>query len=140
MAIQYALPVGTIVLCDYSMGGFRAPEMVKRRPAIILSPRLPHRDGLCTVVPVSGSAETRELPYIVRLDFDHELPSPFPFKVFWAKCDMLATVAFGRLDMFRTDRDQTGRRKYLRPMLMPPQIDSVKQGVLFALGLERPKL
>jgi hypothetical protein len=24
--------------------------MIKRRPAIVISPRLPHRDGLCTVV------------------------------------------------------------------------------------------
>ncbi|MHB1101955.1 MAG: type II toxin-antitoxin system PemK/MazF family toxin [Devosia sp.] len=105
MAIQFALPVGTIVLCDYSLGGFRAPEMVKKRPAIILSPRLPYRDGLCTVVPISGSFDGRDLPYVVRLELTDELPPPFVHKIVWAKCDMLATVAFERLDMFRTGRD-----------------------------------
>lgn len=138
MAIQFALPVGTIVLCDYSLGGFRAPEMVKKRPAIILSPRLPHRDGLCTVVPISGNFDGRELPYAIRLELTDELPPPFVHKIVWAKCDMLATVAFERLDMFRTGRDQTGQRKYLRPSLTYEQMEAVKQGVLNALGFQKP--
>jgi mRNA interferase MazF len=54
MGIQFAVAPGIILLCDYSRGGFQAPEMVKRRPAIVISPRLRHRDGLCTVVPVSS--------------------------------------------------------------------------------------
>ena len=135
MAIQFALPPGTIVLCDYSMGGFRPPEMVKTRPAIIISPRLRHRDGLCSVVPISGTFDGAELPYIVRLQFPRPLPYPFPNDVFWAKCDMIATVGFGRLDMFHTDRDQTGRRKYLRPELSLGQMDEVRNGIRHALGL-----
>jgi uncharacterized protein YifN (PemK superfamily) len=135
MAIQFPLPVGTIVLCDYAMGGFRPPEMVKRRPAIIVSPRLPHRDGLCTIVPLSGTAPERDVPYVVRVEFTQPLPYPFPHAVFWAKCDMLATVGFGRLDMFHTERDQTGKRKYLRPQLAAEQLAAVRRGVLSALGI-----
>jgi len=135
MAIQFSLPVGTIVLCDYSMGGFRPPEMVKRRPAIILSPRLPRRDGLCTVVPLSGSFDGHTQSYIVQLDLEWQLPSPFEHQRVWAKCDMLSTVCFDRLDMFRTERDHTGKRRYLKPRLTDEQFASVRRGVLNALGM-----
>ncbi len=135
MAIQFALPVGTLVLCDYSQGGFRPPEMVKLRPAVIVSPRLPHRDGLCTVVPISGSFDGRALPYIVELNLVVALPDPFQHQKVWAKCDMLATVSFGRLDMFRTERDHTGKRRYLKPRLTPEQLAAVRQGILSALGM-----
>jgi len=117
MGIKYPVGVGTILLCNYDMGGFRAPEMVKRRPAIVISPRLPYRDGLCTVVPISSDDGVRETDYIVKLEFKPALPEPFSYEVAWAKCDMLATVSFERLDLFRTERDQTGKRKYLHPKI-----------------------
>jgi len=136
MALQYALLPGTIVLCDYDMGGFRPPEMVKLRPAVIVSPRLRHRDGLCAVVPLSGSVDdARPLDYVVRFDLDQPLPHPFPQQVWWAKCDLIATVGFRRLDMFRTERDQTGKRRYLQPRLPPADLGRVRAGVLFGLGL-----
>ena len=111
--------------------------MVKPRPAIVLSPRLPHRDGLCTVVPISGSYSGRELAYEIPLEFDPPLPAPYSYKVVWAKCDMIATVGHERLDMFRTERDQFGRRKYLKPKLSDEDFRRVQQGVLFALGMGR---
>jgi mRNA interferase MazF len=134
MAIQHQLPTGTIVRCDYSRGGFQPPEMVKVRPAIIVSPRLPHRDGLCTVVPISGDYIGRELPYVIRLEFDPPLPEPFSYRVCWAKCDMLATVGFKRLDMFHTARE-FGKRKYLQPKLSPEDFTRIRGGVLNALGM-----
>ena len=48
---------------------------------------------------------------------------------------MLATVGFERLDMFRTPRDQTGRRKYIQPKLSAEDFARVQQGILFGLGL-----
>jgi mRNA interferase MazF len=134
MAILHPLPVGTIVRCDYSRGGFQPPEMVKPRPAIIISPRLPHRDNLCAVVPISGTYVGRDLPYVVRLEFDPPLPEPFSYSVAWAKCDMLATVSFARLDMFRTPRDQAGKRKFLRPQLKADDFQRVKIAILCGLG------
>ena len=71
--------------------------MVKRRPAIVISPRLPHRDGLCTVVPLSGTAPARNVDYVVKLDLEAPLPEPFGQRVWWVKCDMIATVTFERL-------------------------------------------
>lgn len=111
--------------------------MVKARPAIVISPRLPHRDGLCSVVPISASNSGRALDYEIRLEFDPPLPDPFSYDVVWAKCDMIATVGFKRLDMFRTERDQQGRRKYLQPKLSAEDFARVQHGVLCALGLDR---
>jgi mRNA interferase MazF len=48
---------------------------------------------------------------------------------------MLATVGFARLDMFQTDRDQYGKRKYLHPRVSAVDLDRIRHGVLFALGL-----
>jgi hypothetical protein len=50
---------------------------------------------------------------------------------------MLATVAFERLDLFRTERDQYGRRKYLHPKLSSDQLEKVQEGVMKALGLKK---
>jgi mRNA interferase MazF len=136
MAIKYPVVPGTIILCDYSLGGFREPEMVKRRPAIVVSPRLPHRDRLCTVVPISSSPGARELDYVVRLELSPSLPKPFDYEVTWAKCDMLATVSFERLELFRTDRDHTGRRRYVQPKLSELDMLRVRKGILFALGIK----
>jgi mRNA interferase MazF len=135
MGLNYPVAPGTIVRCDYDLGGFQAPEMTKARPAIVISPRLPHRDGLCTVVPISASPPGRDVAYAVRLEFEPTLPEPYSYKVAWAKCDMLATVGFRRLDLFRTERDQDGKRKFLHPKLSATDLIRVRQGVLFALGM-----
>lgn len=134
MGIQFAVAPGTILLCDYSTG-FQPPEMVKRRPAVVVSPRLPHRDGLCTIVPLSGSPPAREVPYQCRLELEQALPPPFEANVWWAKADMLATVGFMRLDMFRTVRDQSGRRRYLQPKISPEDLQRIRRCILNALGM-----
>jgi mRNA interferase MazF len=134
MGIKFPVGIGTILLCDYSRGGFQPPEMVKRRPAIVISPRLPHRDGLCTVVPISAEQPIHDVDYVVRLEFNPALPDPFSYKVAWAKCDMLATVGFARLDLFHTERDQYGKRKYLHSRLSRLDLQRVRIGVLHAVG------
>ena len=65
---------------------------------------------------MSGTPGDHEVRY-VRLEFNPPLPEPFSYSVAWAKCDMLATVAFDRLDLFRTERDQYGMWKYLHPKI-----------------------
>ena len=137
MAIQFSVLPGTVLLCDYDLGGFIPPEMVKRRPAVVISPRLRHRDGLCAVVPLSGSEPDRDVDYVVLLDLPQALPPPFEQSVWWAKCDLIATVAFKRLDLFRTARDQTGKRRYLQPRLTPEDLERVRAGVRAGLGLEQ---
>jgi uncharacterized protein YifN (PemK superfamily) len=108
--------------------------MVKPRPAIVISPRLPYRDGLCAVVPLSTTPPLKDdLKYVVKLEIE-ALPTPYDQTIVWAKCDMIATVSFSRLDLFRTGRDQTGRRKYLHPKLSDDDFERVKADVLWGLG------
>ncbi|TKT43352.1 type II toxin-antitoxin system PemK/MazF family toxin [Rhizobiaceae bacterium LC148] len=135
MPIRYAVPPGTLLLCDYALGGFVPPEMVKRRPAIVVSPRLPHRDGLCAVVPLSTTPPSRSLDYVVELILDPILPSPFDSPMMWAKCDMIATVSFDRLDLFRTSRDQQGKRKYLTRRVDADTLERIRLAVRAGLGI-----
>lgn len=134
MAIQYPVAPGTILLCNYDTG-FREPEMIKRRPAVVISPRLPYRDQLCAVVPLSTTPPLKEVLYQCRIVPPVPLPPPFDASAFWAKADMAATVAFHRLDLFRTDRDQTGKRRYLHPKLSTEDMQRVQCCLLHSLGL-----
>lgn len=135
MAILYPVSPGTLLLCDYALGGFVPPEMVKRRPAIVVSPRLPHRDGLCAVVPLSTTPPEYELNYVVKIELDPLLPAPFDSPVMWVKCDMIATVGFERLDLFRTGRDQQGKRKYLTRKINPDVFEKILTGVRAGIGI-----
>lgn len=134
MAISYDVPPGTILLCDYSKGGFLPPEMVKRRPVVAVSPRLRHRTGLLTVVPLSTTPPDRVCAHHCMVAMPLTLPG-FPAREAWVKADMLATVAFERLDLFRTGRDQYGKRKYLHPRLSDDDLSRVRDCIRAALGI-----
>jgi len=134
MAINFPVKPGTVLICDYSMG-FRVPEMVKRRPVVVISPRLPYRDGLCTVVPLSTTPPDRVTQYQCRIEPDQPLPAPFDAPVFWAKADMLATVCFERLDLFRLPRAGQPKRRYIKPSLSPEDLAKIRACVLCALGI-----
>lgn len=102
--------VGTILVCNYS--GFREPEMVKSRLAVVISPRLKRRNNLCTVVPLSTTdpQPVEEFHHLVTLP--REVPG-FEGLSKWAKCDMLATVGFHRLQLPHEPRQPFDeKRKY----------------------------
>jgi len=135
MPLQFPPKPGTIVICDYNTG-FREPEMVKERLAVVISPRLPHRDNLCSVVPLSTTVPAHRTLYQARIELPMEAPSPYAGKFKWAKADMLATVGYGRLTLPYTGRDpKTGKRKYLQIILVEDELNKVREAVLFALGL-----
>ncbi|WAC29242.1 type II toxin-antitoxin system PemK/MazF family toxin [Ancylobacter sp. SL191] len=134
MGIQYHPRIRTILLCDYEMGGFCEPEMVKRRPAVVISPQLPRRPNLCAVVPLSTTPPEHDVPYVVALELPFALPAPFDQTTCWAKCDMVAAVALRRLDLFRTGRDVSGKRKYQEFRLPGGDFERIRQGVLRGLG------
>jgi len=135
MAIQLSPKVGSVLLCDYSKGGFQPPEMVKRRPAIVLSPRLRHRDGLCTVIPLSTTVPLHQTSYTIKLTIPG-VPAPFDSVDYWAKCDMIACVAFDRLDLFRGPRLASGKREYLKIVISSAQLEAVRRATLAGLGIK----
>jgi len=140
MPLKYPVVPRTILLCDYSLGGFRPPEMVKRRPAVVIAGRLPRRNNLHTVVPLSGTPSEERNLYHCRIELPQPLPAPYDETVWWVKADMLATVGFERLDLFRTERDQQGKRKYLTNLrVSEQQFEAIMVAVRHALGIPLDK-
>ena len=134
--MKFPVKPRTILICDFNRGGFRPPEMVKRRPCVVLVGSLPGRNNLHTVVPLSGTESPEDRKYHCRIELDDPLPQPFDETVWWAKADMCATVSLDRLDLFQTDRDQYGRRKYRTDLrLDEDQFERIKEATRWALGL-----
>ncbi len=132
MALLFHPNPGTILVCDFR--GYVAPEMVKARPVIVISPRLRNRDGLCTVVPLSTTPPHPVELYHCEIEFDRPLPGWSAQKC-WVKGDMIATVSFERLSLFRVGKDHAGKRKYLKISIKPVELQIVKTCVLHGLGL-----
>ena len=108
MSLQYHPKIGSILVCDFSKG-FVPPEMVKRRPVIVISPPISARPRLCTIIPLSTKIPETIMPYHVDLG-DLKLPNPFDIGPNWAKCDMIYSVSFDRLELFRKRNVMSGKR------------------------------
>ncbi|WP_281349387.1 type II toxin-antitoxin system PemK/MazF family toxin [Nitratireductor arenosus] len=121
-------------MCDFNTG-FRVPEMVKRRPVVVISPKIKARPRLCTVVALSTEKPDPIMAYHCRIDLQPALPKPWQSKGVWVKGDMVNAVAFHRLDLIRLGKDSTGRRKYLLEPLNTEIIKQIRQCALRAIGL-----
>lgn len=133
MALQFHPAIGTVVICDYN--GFVKPEMVKRRPAIVISPQFKHRGNLCSVVPLSTSEPDIIMPYHYKLDWANKLllpPYDSPFH--WVKGDMFATVSFSRLTLPHT-KDRTGKRIYITRTVSESDLKKIRECVLHSIDL-----
>lgn len=133
MILKFHPNPGIIVLCNYDTG-FQPPEMVKKRPAIIISPRFRHRNNLCSVVPLSQSVPEKPQDYHYELVLKRPLPGHWKASSYWVKADMLSTVSFSRLELIRTDRDHEGKRKYLTNTIPDEDLVNIRKCVLHALG------
>lgn len=134
MAIRFHPNPGSIVVCDFH--GYVEPEMVKRRPAVVISPRLRERGELCTIVPLSSQEPNKVMPYHCQLYFDPPLPAPYDYMIGWVKADMFATVSFSRLFMPRhKERDENGKRIYDKRKIGTSELKKVRECMLNALGL-----
>lgn len=133
MAIRFHPEQGTIVICDFE--GFVAPEMVKRRPAIVVSPRLRKRDGLCTIVPLSTTPPREVATYHFKLHVEPVLPKPYDANFHWVKADMLYTVSFSRLSLPWENKDVHGNRNYDVRVIDMADLLKIQQCMLHGLGL-----
>lgn len=132
MTIKFHPGPGTVLICDYS--GFIAPEMIKKRPVVIVSPRLRRQQNLYTVIPLST---TKPIP----IENHHHklnplsLPNGLNKKETWAKCDMISRVSAERLDRIKTI-DSKGKRSYITHTLLAEDFKGILKGILSSLGLE----
>ncbi|PYF07831.1 uncharacterized protein YifN (PemK superfamily) [Rhodobacter viridis] len=136
MPIQYDQTPGTILVCDFSAGGFKAPEMVKPRPVVVISKRKRRSSGLLTVVPLSTTAPDPVLAHHCQITLEKPLPHPrFDKTECWVKGDMVTTVSFQRLDLFRTDRGPGGARKYVTVRVSDAQLAQIMACIREVFGL-----
>jgi mRNA interferase MazF len=129
MALLFHPRAGQVFMCDFS--GFKIPEMVKPRPVIVVSPRLPHRSEIVAIVPISLTAPRHALPFCYKLSKNYH-PQESDDLDCWAKADMLLNVGTYRLSAFKT-----GRRKYEYPTLSDDDLQGVRHAILCGLGLDR---
>ena len=133
MAIQFHPEQGTILICDFQ--GFKAPEMVKRRPVVVVSPRLHRRGNLCSIVPLSTTPPQQMAPYHFRLHTTPALPAPYDADFHWVKADMIYTVSFSRLFLPFDGKDEGGNRIYDVRVVDQADLLQIQQCVLHGLGL-----
>lgn len=130
MPIKFPPKVGQMFVCDFS--GSIAPEINKKRPVIIVSPRLPHRPDLATIVPVSTTQPQRDAPFIYQLTKNYH-PAESDDLPCWAKADLLMSVSYARLSAFKSGR---GRRNYVYPTISQEDMRGVRAAILAGLRFE----
>ena len=133
MALRFHPEQGTIVICDFV--GLKEPEMVKRRPAIIISPRIRHREMLCTVAPFSTTKPKKVMPYHFELVLAEPLPAPYNSKSQWVKGDMVYTVSLGRLHLPFDGKNADGKRNLVLRVIDGQDFENIKECVRKGLGL-----
>jgi len=134
MSITYHPRPGTILMCDFSPS-FKEPEMVKKRPVVVISKDIKTRDGLVTVVPLSTQRPKRQLDYHYLIP-KKSLPmlGTFQSAENWVKGDMIYTVGFHRLDQVIIGKNDKAKRVYFTQRLGGQQMDSIYKCVLHGLG------
>jgi mRNA interferase MazF len=134
MALAEHPAIGLVLTCNFEPG-FRAPEMVKRRPVVVISPKMRGRPDLCTVVALSMTAPIPPLACHAQIDITPPLPSHYESCGVWVKGDMVYTVALHRLDFIRLPKDQNGKRRYYLHSLSHDNLQKIRRCVLHGIGL-----
>ena len=133
MAIREHPRIGSILMCDFD--GYRQPEMVKRRPVVVISPKIVARPGLCTVVALSTTAPHPVAQYHCQIDIRPNLPDPMQSDGVWIKGDMVAVVAFDRLDFIRVGKDRSGKRQYYYSTVSSENLRDIRCCILSGMGM-----
>lgn len=119
-------------MCDF--GGFKAPEMIKSRPVLVLNTR-PNGHRLVTITCLSTTAPEKPQPHHMQLD-DNHLPRHKFFRggTTWVKGDMIYTLSFDRLSYVSLGSDN-GKRIYFQNRLGRETMKEVYSCVLHGLNL-----
>lgn len=128
MALTFFPKPGYVLICDFA--GYVAPEMIKVRPVVIVSPAHLNRPGLYMVIPLSTTAPDPVEPYHYKL-LGNPVPGSSETEV-WAKCDMIATVSAERLDRIRVERG-----RYERGNVSMDQVRAMRRCVVVSLGFDK---
>lgn len=135
MALLFHPKIGDVLMCEFPQC-LREPEIVKKRPVIVLTREHKGRPKLCTVVPLSTTEPDPVREYHVKIA-EAGLPKSLRSRHHWAKCDMLYTLCLDRLDRVQCGRDKTtGQRIFETGRINVDEIVKVRSAVLYALSIK----
>lgn len=141
MSGKFHLPVvpekGEIVFCDFTP--FASPEMIKRRPCVVVSPLMKGRPSLCTIVPLSTTDPMPPQPYNCLIEIKPLLRKPYDSSKAWVKADMLYTLSMTRLDR-PSKFDNFGKRIFYKQFVSKMDMKKIEDCILQGLGIVRPDL
>ena len=127
--IPFTPSAGAVMICDFTRG-FRAPEMVKTRPVVVVSEKA-RNFGTCIVVPIGSKKPTNGDALTVSLQI---AKYPFLEQDSWAKCEVVNSVRHGRL--YRLRDPVSGKHCDTRTtMLDEADLSAVRKATAQALGL-----
>ena len=134
MAIQFHPSPGTILICDFNRG-FVEPEMTKKRPCLVVSPRRRRGGRTCTIVPFSTKKPRPFLDHHFKLTLDEPLSDYYSELVQWVKCDMVYSVSFDRLSPFKAGKDENGRRLWENKSVSDDALLAIRRCILYGIGI-----
>lgn len=134
MALFHPPQVGTIVKCDFP-SCFSPPEMVKNRAVIVINVKIPGREHMLTVVPISNTPPSPEFAHHCLLP-DRLLPHYMKDgQGRWVKGDMVYTLSTSRMSPITRRDASSGKRVYEYPRLDLEHLRKVRACVASALGI-----
>jgi len=123
--ISFKPKLGMVLMCDFR--GMVAPEMMKVRHVVVVSPRRRRSFKTCLVVPFSTVMPAPVELYHYKIAADSYSFFRSGTDV-WAKADMVTHVSFERLD-----RVMDGGQ-YCSPVLSEVDVEGIRTAVWHALG------
>lgn len=124
MPITFHPKAGTVLHCDFT--GYVQPEIIKTRPVVVICTM--KRPRLVMVVPLSTTAPDPVQAHHHQLSRN---PIPGDARASWAKCDLVTSVRFERLD-----RHKTQKRKYVDLHIGIKDLESIRRGVAIAARVQ----
>lgn len=138
MPIKYPPYSGQFLICDYR--GFVEPEMVKRRPVIVISPRDRLGYNLVHVIPLSTTAPIPVQSHHITIAMPprlvgREIGEMVIAEFSWAKCDLINTVSFSRLELIPIGRNAAGDRIYSSDRVPNDVLTNLRKSAAKRMGI-----
>lgn len=130
--LQIHPDAGAVLKCDFS--GFVEPEMHKGRWVVVVSPKDLPRPRLLTIVPLSTTAPDPVEKHHVKLKTVLPHNEGTDIEV-WAKCDMVFSASFKRVNLWWRDKSVLGKRVYTPISISDEELAEIRKGILYSVGL-----
>lgn len=109
--------------------------MVKIRPVLVISPR-PERSSkkTCIVVALSTTQPNPIEKYHLKIELPNKPPDNLSHEC-WIKGDMIYSLSFERMDLYRYARDHEGKRRYYYDKVSADIIQKARKAIAYAIGI-----